>query len=345
MKAQRAINAAQLSSSLVRVLRQGFPQTGLSADDAGWFTLEEVARALSVTLQVELVVADIVVGEGREVEVLEGRIRLVQASPIAAPLSYPPPYPRTSDIGPDILYHVVSRQRLSHIRSAGVLAGVDGRPVPMTRMEEHAWRIGHRRWEDPFVFYIDAGRARRDGLKFHRNRVGQYQIPVLPIRHVLNLRENFAEQASAGGFLVDWSKGEPRIALVRVSRRSGITWEVAKGKIEVGELPEQAAIRELKEEMGVKVPVIACRSMGTIRYGFSTPDGQPRLKTIYLYLLEATEPILQFAPARQEGIDAVRWFSVDEAIRLMTHPSLKNSVGRLVSCLESRAEELGIRLD
>lgn len=334
------LDANNLSRTLVRVLRQGHIDAGLAVEPGGWFLLDEVVRVISLTLKVELVVADLestrLMG-GVRWEIESGRIRIIQEIPREEVRPY--------QDGPDILYHVVSRERLMDIRRAGTLAAPQGRPLPLTRQEEQAWRIGHRRWEDPVVLFVDAARARRDGLRFTRTRAGQFQAPLIPVRHVLNLREHFAEQASAGGFLVDWSRGQPRIALVRVVRRSGVTWEVAKGKIEAGEVPTGAAVREVQEEMGIRVALKVTGNIGTIRYGFSTPDGQPRLKTIYLYLLESHEPVLSFSPARREGIDAVRWFPIEEAIRLMTHPSLRASVGRLIAVLGERAAELGITLE
>ncbi len=330
------VDAARLSRALLRMLRHGLNESGLVAEPDGWFAVEPVAAAVSIALKVEVVVADLESSRrfgGVRWEIEAGRIRIFSEGREERP--------RVSD-GPDILYHVVARDRIAEIRRSGQLCGSQGRPLSMARQEDQAWRIGHRRWDDPVVLYIDAARARRDGLRFSRSRSGQYQVPGVPLRHVLNLRENFGEQASAGGFLVDWSQGEPRVALVRVSRRSGVTWEVAKGKIEHGELPERAAIREVREEMGINVGLTVRGSLGTIRYGFSTPDGQPRLKTIYLYLLEADDVITSFTPAKGEGIEAVRWFPLEEAIRLLTHPSLRGSIGRLLSVLEERAVELDL---
>ena len=199
-----------------------------------------------------------------------------------------------------------------------------------------------RQWDDPVVLYVDAARARRDGVQFERTRAGHYVTRCVPVRHVLNLREGFAEQASAGGFLVDWRTGAPRIALIRVCRRGGSTWEVAKGKIEAGEAPSQAAVREVREEMGVASDVHVHGELGTIRYGFCTPDGAPRLKTIYLYMLEVHGDLAAFSPATGEGIDDVRWFALEEALASLAHPSLRASIGRLLGALEDRAAELGV---
>ncbi len=243
--------------------------------------------------------------------------------------------------GPDILYHATSLSRLAQVRARGGLFAQGNAPVHLSRVEPHAWKVAHRQWADAHVLYIDAARARRDGVRIERTRSGHYAAERIPLRHVLNLREGFAEQASAGGFLVDWSTGAPRIALVRVVRRGGATWEVAKGKIEAGELPTMAATREVREEMGISAGVHVRGDIGTIRYGFATPDGSPRLKTIYLYVLEADGPCA-FTPARGEGIDEVRWFELQDALDALAHPSLRGAIGRLMGALEERAAALGL---
>ena len=96
--------------------------------------------------------------------------------------------------------------------------------------------------------------------------------------------------SSAGGLPVRIGPdGVPRVALVRVTRKSGVTWEVAKGKLESGEVPEEAAVREVREEMGLPCELRVTRDLGRIRYGFQAPGGLPRLKTIN-ELLVLTQP-------------------------------------------------------
>ena len=327
----------RLSKTLSYLLRHGSDAAGLSADEDGWFPVSAVATATSHVIRRTVSDEEVLVtasryGGGR-FEVCDGRVRLGTCA-----------YPRAPLCGPDILYHATPRSRVEAFVESGQLVDPGGAPVQLARGEGHAWRVAHRQWEDPVVLYVDAARARRDGVQFERTRAGHFVARSVPIRHVLNLREGFAEQASAGGFLVDWTTGVPRIALIRVCRRGGSTWEVAKGKIEAGEAPQQTAIREVCEEMGVRAPIEVRGELGTIRYGFCTPDGSPRLKTIYLYVLEASCDVGTFDPATGEGIDAVRWFGLEEALASLAHPSLRASIGRLLGALEERAAELGLKM-
>jgi RNA:NAD 2'-phosphotransferase (TPT1/KptA family)/ADP-ribose pyrophosphatase YjhB (NUDIX family) len=328
----------RLSKTVSYLLRHGASAAQLAPDAEGWFDLDAVAQATSRVIRRVVTVDEILVMAGRHGG---GRFDL---RPTSIRVSTGGWGRASNPCGPDILYHATPRSRVGGFVTQGELVEPGGAPVQLARGEGHAWRVGHRQWEDPVVLYIDAARARRDGVQFERTRAGHYVTRRVPIRHVLNLREGFAEQASAGGFLVDWTTGAPRIALIRVCRRGGATWEVAKGKIEPGEAPREAAIREVSEEMGLRAPIQVRGELGTIRYGFCTPDGSPRLKTIYLYVLEATGDVSAFSPATGEGIDDVRWFDLEDALASLAHPSLRASIGRLLGALEERAAELGVKM-
>lgn len=225
---------------------------------------------------------------------------------------------------PDILYHATSIDRVEQALESGFLEVRGGRPVFLSRHEGQAWHVAHRSTEEPAVLYIDVSRARRSGCYFERNAQGLWQTRSVPVRHVLNLADGFAEQISAGGIPVWWGPDGPELALIRVQRRSGTSWEVAKGKLEPGEFPERAAVREVREEMGcLDLPLEITRGLGYIRYGFHTPDGMPRLKTLHMYLMDTPERHTDFAPSRREGILEVDWFSPVDAARVCNHRSLR----------------------
>ncbi len=230
---------------------------------------------------------------------------------------------------PDILYHATSDRRVKKLLTRGSLEVRGGRPVFLSRHEGQAWQVAHRQVEDPVVLVIDVCRAQREGCRFERNAQGLWQTDGVPLRHVLNLRAGFAEQVSAGGVPVWFGEEGARGALIKVQRRSGITWEVAKGKLEHGESPVQAAIREIREETGSKLLLDLEHSLGTVRYGFQTPDGSPRLKTLHLYLFRTPVLELEFNPATREGVLEVGWFDPELAARLVTHRSLRPVMKRV----------------
>lgn len=237
---------------------------------------------------------------------------------------------------PDILYHATNVGRLDRYRKSGSLDAGPGRSVFLSLSESAAWEVAHRSNAKPAVLYVDAGRAWRSGVRFHRTRSGLWAAPQVPLRHVLNLRDHFREQLSAGGFLLRRDRGRVEIALVSCTRRSGTTWEIAKGKLEVGETPPQAAMRELQEEMGFEGELRIGGDLGVVRYGFQTPEGHPRLKSMHVYLIEAEVPPEAFRPADGEGINDVRWFGVPEAARVVRHTSLKPLMRQLLRMFPER---------
>ncbi len=224
---------------------------------------------------------------------------------------------------PDILYHGCTVPQAVRACDEGRLKVAGNRPVYLSSSEAHAWRVAHRNDQAPEVLYVDAGRARRAGVRFRRGRNGLWLADAVPARFVLNLQAGFREQFSAGGIIVRDAAGGPELLLVSCRRASGATWEIAKGKLEPGESPPVTAVREVLEEMGIEAGLRITSSLGVARYGFRTPEGEPRLKTLYVYLMRADPCPEHFEPAALEGIEDVRWFPLEEACRRVTHGSLR----------------------
>lgn len=304
-------------TKVMTVLLEPHSNRSANLDRDGWVRLEVLVGAaseiMSVRIEVDHVVAALRRGPRGRFELRGERVRIAR--------KWKPRAPRV----PDILYHATHREQAEQARRTGVLAHGANRPVFLSATEDQAWRAAHRSGaQDPVVLYVDAGRARRRGVRFNLHRKGQlFAAPRIPVQHVLNLQPNFGHQLSAGGFPIALgADGKVRVALISVTRRSGITWEVAKGKMEPGEVPERTAVREVMEEMGVSCTLRVVHSLGMVRYGFLAPGGLPRLKTIYLYLMTPNGPMESFIPSEREGIGDVAWFDLETASRLITHTSL-----------------------
>jgi RNA:NAD 2'-phosphotransferase (TPT1/KptA family)/8-oxo-dGTP pyrophosphatase MutT (NUDIX family) len=299
------------------------PEVGrLELDEHGWAPVLELCAAMSRVLKHEVSVAQVqgvIRGPGgQRFELRDTVVRAVESAPDSDQRACMPP---------DVLYHATTEDQLDIIRARGSLSHGRGRMVYLSSNEAQAWRVAHRqrRGGRPAVLYVDTTRARRRGVRFFRHpRGGLYRATPVPVTHVLNLQDRFDLQFAAGGIPVrPDGNGSWELALIRVARRRGVTWEVAKGKLEPGEPPEIAAVREVQEEMGTDTPMAIDRFVSRIRYPFTTPDGSPRLKTVFLYLLLAEAYELEFQPKEDEGIRDVAWFPLDEAVRAVTHSSLR----------------------
>ena len=71
----------------------------------------------------------------------------------------------------------------------------------------------------------------------------------------------------------------------RAARPAGrLLWPLPKGHVEAGETAEQAAVREVEEETGIRAEVVA--ALGTIDYWFAA-EGRRVHKTVHHFLLRA----------------------------------------------------------
>jgi 8-oxo-dGTP pyrophosphatase MutT (NUDIX family) len=115
------------------------------------------------------------------------------------------------------------------------------------------------------------------------------------------------EETSAGGLVVDRSDGRPRVALIgRRDRRGRLLWSLPKGHLETGETAEDAAVREVEEETGIRGVVMA--PLGTIDYWFVAENRRIH-KTVHHYLLEASGGELCDDDIE---VDEVAWVPLDE---------------------------------
>ena len=85
-------------------------------------------------------------------------------------------------------------------------------------------------------------------------------------------------------------------------------WDFPKGKMEPGESKRQTAIREVKEECGLKNVEIV-RKLGATYHTFGTSDKR-KLKVSYWYIMESNDKKL--VPQKDENIEIAKWMSVKD---------------------------------
>lgn len=111
------------------------------------------------------------------------------------------------------------------------------------------------------------------------------------------------EETSAGGLVIDRTGDEPRAALIaRHDRRGRLVWSLPKGHLEAGETAEDAALREVEEETGIRGRVVA--PLGVIDFWFIAENRRIH-KTVHHFLMDATGGELSDEDAE---VVEVAWF-------------------------------------
>jgi 8-oxo-dGTP pyrophosphatase MutT (NUDIX family) len=115
---------------------------------------------------------------------------------------------------------------------------------------------------------------------------------------------------AAGALL--WRPGPdgPEVALVHRQRYDD--WSLPKGKVDPGETDEEAALREVEEETGVR------STLGPELESTRYRDRKGRLKQVRYWLMEPVDgKVPKFRPNNE--IDDVRWCSAADAGKLLSH--------------------------
>lgn len=99
------------------------------------------------------------------------------------------------------------------------------------------------------------------------------------------------------------------IELVIVHRPTYRDWALPKGRLNAGETPEAAALREVMEEAACRASIV--RSLGTSEYQF-----RGRRKIVMFWLMDVVE---EFPFTPNPEIDAVLWVSPEEALRRLDY--------------------------
>jgi 8-oxo-dGTP pyrophosphatase MutT (NUDIX family) len=117
--------------------------------------------------------------------------------------------------------------------------------------------------------------------------------------------ENVEKINSAGGVVFHDSK-------VLLLRKFNNDWVLPKGRLEAGETPPQAAVREVKEETGVTAEVI--NYVGTTNYSFRNTwynNGIEVIKKrVEWYSMKAIK--MNLKPQRDEGFIEVKFVHMSE---------------------------------
>ncbi|MBW3561652.1 MAG: NUDIX hydrolase [Actinobacteria bacterium] len=136
---------------------------------------------------------------------------------------------------------------------------------------------------------------------------------------------------SAGGVVVD-DRDDGRRWVLLIARRNAAgqaQWTLPKGGIEEGETPEQAAVREVREETGYTADIH--EELGTIDYWFVwRPDRVRYHKFVHYFLMETDG-----APPgeRDDEAESVEWVPLDVALVRLAHRNERNLVKQVTTAV------------
>ncbi|WP_213456989.1 NUDIX domain-containing protein [Rhizomonospora bruguierae] len=140
--------------------------------------------------------------------------------------------------------------------------------------------------------------------------------------------------ASAGAVVVTTDVTDPRTLLLDQTRVTGERQTVApKGRIEPGESPLAAAVREVAEEAGLTALGYA-GYLGQEAYQFTDNDGAQAAKTVDWFLLTTATTDADARAA--EGFTGARWFDPDDAVRVASHPGFVTHLRRTANLIRWR---------
>ena len=100
-------------------------------------------------------------------------------------------------------------------------------------------------------------------------------------------------------------------------RTEDVRWSLAKGTPDAGETMEETALREVREETGLEVELQ--EPISSITYWFADRENAVRYhKTVHFFLMA---PVGGDTSLHVPEFDVVRWFPMDEALKILIYPN------------------------
>lgn len=128
-------------------------------------------------------------------------------------------------------------------------------------------------------------------------------------------RSKAVREFTAGG-MVFRRVGADDIDILMIQDLLG-RWTIPKGHVEEGESLEQTAVREIEEETGLSKLSIKDK-LDKIHF-FYRKEGKLIYMTTHVFLIEALGDTEALIPEDSEGIVDAKWFSRDDALKLIEY--------------------------
>jgi 8-oxo-dGTP pyrophosphatase MutT (NUDIX family) len=144
-------------------------------------------------------------------------------------------------------------------------------------------------------------------------------------------RTRAQRETSAGGVVYRLEAGTPVFLLIRDSYAN---WGFPKGHLESGERPEDAALREVREETGL-AQLSVRGTIDTIDWYFRF-RGRLIHKVCHFFLMETPESVT--APQQAEGITACQWLAYESAETSVSYANARHVLRRAQEMIATAAD-------
>jgi mutator protein MutT len=138
-------------------------------------------------------------------------------------------------------------------------------------------------------------------------------------------------QTSAGGVAIRADDSKIEVAIIQTATEK--RWQLPKGIVDPGETPDQAALREVREEAGINCEIIS--KLDTIEYWFvASYDGEKKRyhKNVHFFLMKYLNG--DVADHDREVAEA-RWVAINEAVEMLVFASERKLVEKAKSSVET----------
>jgi 8-oxo-dGTP pyrophosphatase MutT (NUDIX family) len=138
------------------------------------------------------------------------------------------------------------------------------------------------------------------------------------------------EQVSAGGVVYRRRGGRAEVALISVGEQG--RWQLPKGLVGRGESPEEAALREVREETGLECEIVL--PLETVEYWYFSKGSARRVrfhKRVHFYLM-------RYLSGETEGhddeVNEARWVKAVDAAAMLAFKGERKALEEALEKLE-----------
>jgi 8-oxo-dGTP pyrophosphatase MutT (NUDIX family) len=141
------------------------------------------------------------------------------------------------------------------------------------------------------------------------------------------------EQISAGGVVYRRRGGRTEVALISVGEQG--RWQLPKGLVGRGESPEEAALREVAEETGLRCEIVA--ELERVEYWYFSKGGARRVrfhKFVHFYLMRHVSGDVS---EHDDEVNEARWVDAEEAEVMLAFKGEKKALSEAREMLAAGA--------